>query len=90
MGTLTKYYQMNKRGQVVESIGVVILLVILSVSSISSYKILSEDRYIGDTETGEYYDLSRCIVDIDKGTIIKFKNKGEAINSGLSNAKCNN
>ncbi len=82
-------YSMKKRGIVAETIGIIILVGILVVGGISSYKILSEDRYVGDTSNGEYYDLSKCIVDTHKNTIIKFNNENEAIQSGLRSAECN-
>ena len=84
---------MKKKGQfdpITIGVGVILLGGILLVGGISSYSALSENRYIGDTDTGKYYDLSKCIVDTNKDTIIKFKNKAEAINSGLPSAECNN
>ena len=79
---------MKKKGQA-EIIGIVVLIIFVAVSSIGGYKIVTHNRYVGDLETKEFYDLAKCDVkDIPRENIISFKNVEEARKNGYLPAKC--
>lgn len=77
---------MCKKGQIVETI---FLIGILIIGGVGSYKIIFENRYVGDQTTLTYYDLSKCDINsINRDNIINFKDVKEAKENGYSPAKC--
>lgn len=80
---------MNKKGQS-EIVGIIVLAGLLLISGISSHKILSENRYVGDETTNVYYDLSRCVIEISPEDLVSFNTQEEAIQNGFTSAPCNN
>ena len=82
---------MKKRGSA-EIIGVAILVTMLLFGSIGSYKILSENRYVGDSSAKLIYDLSKCdISDIQKEHLINFHDQEEVeevLGDGYQFAEC--
>ena len=69
---------MKKRGQG-EIIGVLVLLGLVIVGGIGSYKVISENRYVGDKTIMQYYDLKKCdISNIPKENLVNLKNINEA------------
>ena len=75
-----------KRGST-ELIGTGLILIMLIFGGIGSYKILSENRYVGDVSTMEVYDLSKCnINNIPKENLKSFKSLKEA--DGYELAEC--
>ena len=69
---------MKKRGQC-EIIGVLVLLGLVIVGGIGSYKVISENRYVGDKTIMQYYDLKKCdISNIPKENLVNLKNINEA------------
>ena len=80
---------MGKRGQADIVVGGILLIGLIIFSGISGYKVLSENRYVGDKTAFLYYDLSKCdIKDIPKEDIISFNNLEEANKNGYQPAKC--
>ena len=81
---------MNKRGQIGETIGAIILVGILILGGVGSYKIVSNNRYIGNTETQLVYDLKYCEAnDMPKDKTVSFIDKEEAYRGGFKDAECN-
>jgi len=80
---------MKKKGQVAEVIGAVILIGVLVLGGFGSYKIVSDNRYIGNTELKMVYDLKYCEVSIPKDKIVSFQNKEQAYEIGFKDAECN-
>lgn len=80
---------MKKRGQIVEGIGVIVFIGLIIIGSISTSKVLSENRYVGDKSSNNYYDLSSCVVTIHQENLITFTNKQEAESRGFQSAGCN-
>lgn len=79
---------MKKRGQA-EVVGALILLGIVLVGGFASYKIVSENRYVGDLNSKIYYDLKTCQVEsIPRENLINFNSLGEAIKNGYVPAPC--
>ncbi len=88
MARLKNIYMIKKRGQG-EVVGAVLLLGLLIVGGIGAHKIISENRYVGDTSTKLYYDLKKCdIENLDKVNLISFKTLNEAEKDGFMPAKC--
>jgi len=82
-------YSMKKRGQLVETVGVIFLLGILLIGGMGSYKIISDNRFVGNTENSVVYDLKYCDINIPKDKIISFENKNQAYQRGFKDAECN-
>ncbi len=82
---------MNKRGSA-EIIGIIILASMLILGGLGSYKIISENRYVGDSFTKLIYDLSKCdISNIPKENQINFNNQKDiegAIKNDYKLAEC--
>jgi len=70
--------QMKKRSQG-EILGALVLLSLVIVGGIGGYKIISENRYVGDKTTMQYYDLKKCdISSIPKENIVNLNDINEA------------
>lgn len=83
-----KFNNMKKRGQG-EIVGVLVLLGLVIVGGIGTYKLISENRYVGDKTTMQYYDLKKCdIKDIPKENLINLNNLDEAREYGYMPASC--
>ncbi len=80
---------MKKRGQVVEGIGLIVFIGLIIIGSISTSKILSENRYVGDNSSNNYYDLSSCVITIHQENLVVFTDKQEAKSRGFKSAGCN-
>jgi len=83
---------MKKRSQVEPvsaTIGALFVVALIFLGGISSYKVLSENRYIGDNSTGQYFDLASCVVEIEKAKLVQFESKEEAEKRGYKSAQCN-
>ena len=80
-------YSMNKKGQVV--LGIIIIVTLLAVGTYSTTTILSNHRYIGDSFNNYYYDLSKCIIEVTPNNLVYFENKNDAIKKGFKSAGCN-
>lgn len=79
---------MSKKGQA-ELVGAIILIGLVVLGGVSSYKLISENRYVGDISTKQYYDLKRCDTSqINPENIINFKDFEEVKRNGFSAAKC--
>lgn len=86
----TIYNLMNKRGQADVILGAVVLIGIILFGGAVSYKIISENRYVGDKSTLLYYDLKECdIKGIPRENLINFKSSEEAEKNGYNPAECN-
>jgi len=81
-------YPMKKRGQA-EVIGAIIVLGLIILGSISSTKVLTESRYVGDESTNTYFDLSSCVVSILPENLILFESKHTAESEEFESAECN-
>ena len=51
---------MNKRGLIGVGVGIVVLLLVASVGTVSSYKAFESNKYVVDTSTNNIYDLTKC------------------------------
>lgn len=78
---------MNKRGQIV--LGIIIIVTLLTVGALSTTTILSNHRYIGDSSNNNYYDLSTCIVEVASDNLVYFENENDAIERHFESADCN-
>ncbi|MFH1848788.1 MAG: hypothetical protein ABH879_01225 [archaeon] len=77
-----------KKGRA-EIIGGFILLGLVIVGGFSSYKIISENRYVGDRINYLYYDLKNCDAkEIPADNRINFKSMDEAHKNGYLPATC--
>lgn len=84
------YNTMQKRGQVGEIIGAIILIGVLVLGGVGSYKIISENRYVGDPNTKIVYDLKFCdIKNVLDEKPLSFSNLEEAYKAGYKDAECN-
>ena len=80
---------MNKRGDMSISALILVGLVVFGGFIYSAEKIISEHRYVGDTNTNLYYDLKTCeIKSLEKTNIISFISKEEALNNCFKPASC--
>ena len=92
MGNCRIKHPMKKRGQIEPIsavVGVVFVLGLIILGGVSSYKVLSENRYVGDDTTNKYFDLSSCVVSIEQSKLVKFENKQQAETKGYESASCN-
>lgn len=89
MANTKKTNPMKKKGQIVETIGVIFLLGILVIGGIGSYKIMTDNRFVGNIENSTVYDLKYCDINIPKDNIISFENKEDAYKKGFKDAECN-
>lgn len=83
---------LKKRGfiePISATVGVIFVLGLIVLGGISSYKILSQNRYVGDNSTNLYFDLSSCVVSIEQSKLIEFGSKQEAETKGYQSAPCN-
>ena len=85
----TTLLNMQKRGQVTEAIGALFLIGIIVLGSFGSYKIISDNRFVGNEENGMVYDLKYCDTKIPKDKMISFQSKEEAYTKGFKDAECN-
>ena len=60
MKTRIRDYPMNKKAMIEIGVGVVILLIVVSVGSVSTYKAFNKNRYVVDISTNKIYDLLVC------------------------------
>ena len=75
-----------KRGSA-EIVGAGLILIMLIFGSIGSYKILSENRYVGDVSVMKVYDLTKCDINsIPREDLKSFKSLKEA--DGYELAEC--
>ena len=80
--------KLNKRGAAVEAVGAVFLIGLLVFGGLATSKILSENRYVGDSSTMKAYDLARCdISHVSKSNMINFKSL-EDVPDGYALEKC--
>ncbi len=82
-------HPMDKRGFVVETIGIIFIITLLAVGAYSTTTILLEHQYIGDSFTDTYYDLSRCVIEVSSDNLVYFENENDAIQRGFESAECN-
>lgn len=85
-------YPMKKRGQfepVSATIGAIFVLGLIILGGVSSYKVLSQNRYVGDNSTGLYFDLSSCVISIEQSKLFEFESKQDAETKGYQSAPCN-
>ena len=80
---------MKKRGQIVEGIGVVVFIGLIIIGSVSTSKVLSENRYVGNNLSNNYYDLSSCVITIPLENLVVFSDKQDAESRGFKSAGCN-
>ena len=83
---------LKKRGMIEPisaTIGVIFILGLIALGGVSSYIILSQNRYVGDNSTGSYFDLSSCVVSIEQSKLVQFESKQEAEAKGYQSASCN-
>jgi len=80
---------MDRKSQVSEVIGAIVLIGILAFGVAGANKIVSDNRFIGDSETTIVYDLKYCDVNIPKNKVISFENKDQAYALGFKDAGCN-
>lgn len=81
--------QMNKKSQV-EIILLGTIIVMLVFGAFGSYNIISQTRYIGDSQENIVYDLKYCEVkNIPKNRIITFETIDMAYKEEYHDAKCN-
>lgn len=83
---------MKKRGfiePVSATIGAIFILGLIILGGVSSYKILSQNRYVGDNSTMSYFDLSSCTISIEQSKLVEFESKQEAETKGYQSAPCN-
>lgn len=81
-------YSMKKRGQA-EAIGAIVLIGILILGGYGSYKIISDNRYVGDKDTKIVYDLKYCNIKIAKENVVSFTTKEKAYELDFKDAECN-
>lgn len=82
---------MRKRGQIEIGIGLVILLGVLTIGSIQSYEVLSNNRFVVDNSTSLIYDLSKCSIENvpkENRFYISGDKIDEAMEKGLRLAEC--
>lgn len=80
---------MNRTGQIETAVGLIFIVGLIIVGSITSVNVLSEHRFIGDNSSKEYFDLSKCVVKIPAENYVQFSNAEEAIKEGFKSASCN-
>mgnify|MGYP006306026273 CR=1 FL=1 len=80
---------MRSKGQVAETVGAVVLAVMLVVGGYGSYKMISDNRFVGNEATGTVYDLKYCDVNIPKDKVVSFDSLEEAYEEGYEDAECN-
>ena len=79
---------MKKKG-IAELVGSILIIGVLVIGYITSYTVISENRYVGDKTTFKVYDLKSCNIDlVSKESRISFNNLKEAEESGYSLNKC--
>ena len=79
---------MNKKAQVETIIGIILIVGLLASGIYSSKELLSEYRYVGDKSKNVSYDMSSCIVNIEKNNAIMFHNIEEVEKSGYKIEQC--
>lgn len=82
----------SKKAQVVEGVGVAILIgLVIFIGGFSVNKIISENRYVGDMNVKIVYDLKHCAIgDIPLQQRISFGSLEEARSLGYNEANCKN
>lgn len=71
------------------TVGAIFILGLIILGGVSSYKVLSQNRYVGDNSTVSYFDLSSCIISIEQSKLVEFGSKQEAETKGYQSASCN-
>lgn len=82
-------YPMNKRGIIEIGVGIVILLIVISVGSISTYKAFNKNRYIVDNSTNTIYDLLVCSTShLDQSNLVYLSDLDANNNQTYTEAQC--
>ncbi len=79
---------MTKKAQAFVGVSAILLILLVG---FGSYKVITENRYVGDASTHEYYDLAKCDVsNLNHDNLINFSDLSEAEKNGYIPAKCSN
>lgn len=79
----------NKKSQA-EIIAILAILALAVVGGVGYNKIISENRYVGDTGAKIVYDLKFCEVqNIPRANLTSFEDKEIAYQQGYEDAECN-
>ena len=80
---------MWKRGQIELATTIIVGVIILSSFLYVSESIISENRYVGDSNLDLYYDLKTCKTKhLSPDELVKFSSKQEAEENGYKPAPC--
>ena len=81
---------MNRRGQIEVALATFVVgIIVFTGFFITTQKILTENRYVGDKTNFTYYDLKTCETkNLAKENVLSFNSKEDALKNGFQPAPC--